>query len=187
MSAKTSSLVQEAFSAADGCWRLAIGRREAPSYFSDDLSGLVSSFIGLIVSVAIALIVTAITVPSASGVTSFSFFFSDVLLYGILTGASWVVLRFLDKADRFVAYLTVSNWLSTFFGIAFQILALVGLPGEAILLIALVAGLATYINNARLVVGLRAAGIAMLMVGQVVGVMIGLLVAGAILGPALQS
>ncbi|WP_404400004.1 hypothetical protein [Pelagibacterium halotolerans] len=186
MSAQNPTLVQEAISAADGCWRLALGRPEAPSYFSTDLAGLVSSFIALIVSVAIGLLATTFSVPELSGVTSFGFLFSDVLLYAILTGASWVVLRYLDKADRFVAFLTVSNWLSAFFGIAFQILAVIGVPSEAILLVALIAGLATYINNARLVVGLRAGGIAILMIGQIIGVMIGLGIAGAILGPALQ-
>lgn len=186
MSAQPLSFAQEATYAANGSWRLLIGRREAPGYFSKDMRGLVSSFIALLLSVAVTLVFNAFVAPPETTLTSFDLFFSNAVLYLVLTGASWVALRILDVADKFVAYLSVDNWVNAILSVVLAVLGLVNPAGDIVLFLALVAGLAARINNARLVVGLRAGGIVVLMVGQAIGVLIGLMMVGAILGPALQ-
>lgn len=186
MSAQNPSFAQEVISAADGSWRLLIGRREAPGYFTTDLRGLVSSFLALLVVVAITLVLNALTAPADFPLTSFDIFSSNALLYLAMTGASWVALKFLGKQDMFIPYLAVDNWINAVLQIALALLGLINPQGDFVLLIALVAGLAARINNARLVVGLKAGGIVILIIAQMIGILIGLMFVGSILGPALQ-
>ncbi|WP_196259935.1 hypothetical protein [Pelagibacterium limicola] len=177
MSAIPPTFQQEAANAAQGAWRLLIGRRDAPGYFEIDLRGLVSSFIALMVSIAITLGAAALT-RTGAGITSLVLVFTNVVLYAALVAASWAVLRALGKSDKFVPFLTVDNWLNAFISIILALAGLVGLSGEVVMFVAIVAGLAARINNARLVVGLNVGQIVMLMIAQVVGVVLGLGILG---------
>jgi hypothetical protein len=177
VSATAPTFQQEAAHAAQGSWRLLIGRRDAPGFFETDLRGLVSSFIALFVSIAVTL-GTAALVRNGAGITSIALVFTNAVLYGALVITSWMVLRLVGKADRFVPFLTVDNWLNAFISIVLALAGLVGLSSEVVMFAAIVAGLAARINNARLVVGLNVGQIVMLMVAQVIGVMIALGVLG---------
>lgn len=181
MSQTPPSFQQEAINAAQGSWRLLIGRRDAPGFFETDQRGLVSSFIALFISIAVTLGTAALMRSGSSEVTSFSLIFTNVVLYAALVAASWVVLRVMGKTDRFVPFLAVDNWLNAFISIVLALAGLLGLTGETVMFAAIVAGLAARINNARLVVGLNFGQIVMLMVAQVVGVVIGLGVLGLFL------
>lgn len=178
MSAHNPTFAEETINAAQGGWRLLIGRRDAPQYFLEDTRALVSSFIALLISIAITLAASALMRPTGGELTSFVLVFTNAVLYAALVGASWVVLRFAGKADRFVAFLTVDNWLNALISVVLALIGLFGVGSDVVLLAAVVAGLAARINNARLVVGLKAGQIVLLMIGQAVGVMVGLSVLG---------
>lgn len=177
MSTPPPSLQQETAYAAQGSWRLLIGRRDAPGFFVTDLRGLVSSFIALLVSIAITLGAASLG-PGQAQVSSFALIFTNAVLYGALVAASWAVLRMVGKGDRFIAFLTVDNWLNAFISAVLTLAGLVGFSGEVVMVVAVVAGLVARINNARLVVGLNLGQIVMLMIAQVVGVVIGLGILG---------
>ncbi|WP_157970022.1 hypothetical protein [Pelagibacterium sediminicola] len=177
MSATPPSLQQETFHAAQGAWRLLIGRRDAPGYFDTSLRGLVSSFIALFASIAITLGAAALS-QTGTGVSSFALVVTNAVLYAALVAASWVVLQAVGKREKFVPFLAVDNWLNAFISIVLALVGLMGLSGEMVMFAAIVAGLAARINNARLVAELSVGQIVMLMVAQVIGVFIGLAVLG---------
>lgn len=186
MSAQNPSFALEAKNAVQGSWRILIGRRDAPAYFTTDMRGLVSSFIALVISVAVTLAFSALG-PQAEGMlTSFAVLFTNAVLYALLVAASWVTLRLLGHLDKFVAYLTADNWVNAVISLVLAVLSPVLAGNDALFLVALVVGLIARINIARLVVGLKAWGILALIMGQAVGMMIGLLVIGAMLAPAIQ-
>lgn len=185
MSQSSPTLIEETRAAAQGAWRLLIGRRDAPGYFYVGLPGLVSSFIALVLSMAIALGISALTRSGSGPLSSFDLLIGNAILYGALTGAAWITLRFTGKADRFVPYLVVDNWINALLSALLAVLGLVGVSGDVVLFAAVVAGLAAKINNARLVVGMGIGQIVLLFVGQIIGALIGLVILGAMVGPAL--
>lgn len=178
------TFAQELTLAVQGSWRLLIGRRDVGQYYAEDLRGLATSFIALIGSVVITFAMSAMLNAGApTEISSFSLLVQNALLYGGITLASWVVLRLTSKTDRFVPYLVVENWINAILSVLLAILALVTRSGELVVFVALIAGLVARINNARLIVGLGIAQIVMLIIVQSIGLMIALLIAGAIFGP----
>lgn len=177
MSATQPTFQQEALIAADGSWRLLIGRRDAPAYFDTGLRGLISSFIALLASIGLTLATTAL-VRTGGGITSFALVFTNAVLYAALVAASWAVLGVLRKSDKFVPFIAVDNWLNAYISIVLALVGLVGVGGDVVMFAAVVAGLAARINNARLIAELNVSQIIFLMVAQVVGVVVGLGVLG---------
>lgn len=183
MSSAQPTLPEEARSALLGSWRLIIGRRDAPGYFSTDLRGLASSFIALLTSVIVTFVISAMVAPEGAGGSSFAALVQNALLYAGIMGSSWVVLRITGLSEKFVAFVTVENWINAIVSVLLAVVALVTLSAELILVLAVVIGFLARINNARLVVGMKAGQIVMLIVVQTIGMMIALLAVGAIFGP----
>lgn len=173
MSAPSTTFLQEAITAAQGSWRLLIGRRDAPAYFDVGLQGLVSSFVALFASIGLTLATTALVHPGGD-ITSFALVITNAVLYATLVAASWAVLRALGKVDKFVPFIAVDNWLNAYISIVMAIVGLFGAGGDVVMFIAVVAGLAARINNARLIAELSVGQIIMLMAAQVVGVLAGM-------------
>lgn len=166
-----------------GSWRLIVGRRDAAAYFFTDMRGLASSFIALLVSVLVTFLISALVAPAGAGGSTFVALIQNALLYGGIMGGSWVVLRLTNLTDRFVAFVTVENWINAIVSVILAVVALVTLSAELILLLAVVIGFLARINNARLVVGMKASQIVMLIIVQTIGMMIALLAVGALYGP----
>jgi hypothetical protein len=97
--------------------------------------------------------------------------------------ASWVVLRLTGLSEKFVAFVTVENWVNAIVSVILAVVALITFSAELILILAVVIGFLARINNARLVVGMKAGQIVMLIVVQTIGMMIALLAVGALYGP----
>lgn len=183
MTQSQPTLSEETRSAIVGSWRLVIGRRDAPSYFSTDMRGLASSFVALLVSVLVTFLISALVAPAGAGGSTFVALVQNALLYAGIMGASWVVLRLTNLTDKFVAFVTVENWVNAIVSIILALVALVTLSAELILVLAVVIGFLARINNARLVVGMKAGQIVMLIVVQTIGMMIALLAVGMLYGP----
>ena len=184
MSQPQPSLTEETRSALAGSWRLVAGRRDAPGYFFTDLRGLTSSFIALLVSVAVTFLISALIVPAGAGVSTFAALVQNALLYAGIMGSSWVVLRLTGLTDKFIAFVTVENWINAIVSAILAVVALMTFSAELILILAVVIGFLARINNARLVVGMKAGQIVMLIVVQTIGMMIALLAVGVLYGPA---
>lgn len=184
MSQPQPTLLEETRSALVGSGRLIIGRRDAPGYFFTDLRGLASSFIALFVSLAVTFAFSAMIAPEGAGGSTFSALVQNGLLYAGIMGASWVVFRLTGFSEKFIAFVTVENWVNAVVSVLLAVVALLTLSAELILIIAVVVGFLARINNARLVVGMKAGQIVMLIIVQTIGMMIALLAVGMIFGPA---
>ncbi|MEQ8446424.1 MAG: hypothetical protein RIB57_11115 [Pelagibacterium sp.] len=183
MSQAQPTFLEETRSAFAGTWRLIVGRRDAPGYFFTDTRGLTSSFIALLVSVVVTFLISALVAPGGTEVSTFAALVQNALLYAGIMSASWVVLRLTGLTDRFTAFVTVENWVNAIVSIALAFVALVTVSAELILLLAVIIGFLARINNARLVVGMKAGQIVMLIVVQTIGMLIALLAVGLIYGP----
>lgn len=187
MSNPQPDFLQETRSAIVGSLRLIAGRRDAPGYFFTDLRGLASSFIALLVSVAVTFVFSALVAPEGAGGSTFAALIQNALLYAGIMGGSWVVLRLTGLSEKFVAFVTVENWVNAIVSVVLAVVALVTLSAELILILAVVIGFLARINNARLVVGMKAGQIVMLIVVQTIGMMIALLVVGAVFGTGIPT
>lgn len=184
MSQPLPTLIEEARSALGGSWRLIVGRRDAPNYFFTDPRGLVSSFIALLMSVAATFLASAFVAPAGAEISTFSALVQNVLGYAGIMAPTWVIFNLLGFAGKFVAFVTVENWLTTIVNLAVTCAALVS--GSSLLAmivaVAAIASLVGRVNNGRLVVGMKAAQIAMLVVAQIVGTLAALLINVALFG-----
>lgn len=137
----------------------------------------------MLVSVVVTFLISALVAPGGTEVSTFAALVQNALLYAGIMSASWVVLRLTGLTDRFTAFVTVENWVNAIVSIALAFVALVTVSAELILLLAVVIGFLARINNARLVVGMKAGQIVMLIVVQTIGMLIALLAVGLIYGP----
>ena len=178
------TLLEETRAALAGSWRLVAGRRDAPGYFSTDMRGLVSSFIALLISVAITFLASGVVAPAGAEISTFAALLQNALSYAGIMAPTWVIFNLLGFAGRFVAFVTVENWLTAFVNLAVTGAAL--FSGNTLLTVIVAAAgvitLVARINNARLVVGMKAAQIAMLVVAQIVGTLVALLINVSLFG-----
>jgi len=103
-----------------------------------------------------------------------------LFLYGVQVGFSAFVLRQVNRLDGLVPYLVADNWATFFVTIASTIVGIFGPAANFMLVVAAVLVLVIEINIARLIVTLSRWQIAMFLVAQIVGILIGLLIMGAI-------
>src|SRR5690606_1327353 len=148
------TLLEETRAALAGSWRLVAGRRDAPGYFSTDMRGLVSSFIALLISVAITFLASGVVAPAGAEISTFAALLQNALSYAGIMAPTWVIFNLLGFAGRFVAFVTVENWLTAFVNLAVTGAAL--FSGNTLLTVIVAAAgvitLVARINNGRLVV-----------------------------------
>lgn len=182
MSNPPASLPQELFAAGQGTVRILAAQRDAGDYFSLDPRGLMGSFIALLGAIVLNIVLAMAIVEDGASVGSFSTLIGNVGLYAVQILATWLVLRGVGKGDYFVAYLTVDNWVTFFLSIALALAGLAGMGGETGLILAGLVTLWAKINIARIIVGLRALHIALLIIAQTFGGFVGLMfVSGLVL------
>jgi len=102
------------------------------------------------------------------------------LLYIFQTGFGALVLNQFGRLDGLVPYLVADNWATFFITGLSGLLVLVGLSGDAAILIVGLLVIVLEINIARLIVTLKPIQIAIFIVAQLVGAFVGLMVLGAI-------
>lgn len=178
------TMSEEIAAAVVGCGRLLIGRRDVQTYFAQDTRGLVTSFIALVCSVGLTLLLSELLTSGPQEGSSFALLVQNAILFAGITGASWVTLKLAGKPDRFVPYLVADNWINAVLAVVLAVIAVIARSPEAVLVVAAVAGLVARVNNARLIVGLSIGHIVMLIVVQTIGLMIALLVVGIVFGGA---
>lgn len=181
MAQPTTTFLDELVAAARGCLALVIGNRQAATFFDFRQTGLVGSFIALVIGLAVqAFGPQLLGTPSPSGVAS-AVVILGALVVGIQFGVAYAVLRQFGRGDGFVPFVVVQNWATMFQGIlAVAMIAIFGEPiamepgGEmarlttgSIPFVALgIAALAISINTARLILTLRPLHVALFVIAQ---------------------
>jgi hypothetical protein len=169
-------------SAARGLVAIVSGDRRAPSYFDFSRRGLAGSFIAFLVASAISAYL-----PSSNGDFGYGalpparLLAMAAFLFAVQLGFSALVLRQIKRLDVFVPYLVADNWATFFITLGSTLLTMLGIAGDAVVVVVGLLVLLVEINIARLIMTLSPWQIAMLLVAQLVGVSLGLLVVGMFL------
>jgi hypothetical protein len=177
---KQQNFIEEMMAAGRGVFAILVGNRKAGDYFSFDYRGLAGAIIALTLSVAIYSALPFLLGLSAPGEFSRIFLFSAAN-EAIQFGFAAIVLRQLGRMDGFLAYVVASSW-STFFANAIIIaITAAGMPADFLALPLGIVAIVLIANIARLIVGLTALQIAMLIIAQLVSVVVGIVLFGFLL------
>ncbi len=179
--ASNSSFIEELVKAGRGVVALIVGDRKAPQYFDFSQRGLYGSFIAVLLVMAFETVLPMLMGMSGPGGSIFRAVAMVAILFGFSIAAAALVLRQLKRLDGLVPYVTVVNWANFFVGVATSALVIFGFPGDIVLIVGVIVGLVIQINIARLIVTLSPLQIAMFLVAQFVGVLVGLLLVGMLL------
>lgn len=180
MSDKPTTIIEELTAAARGVGAIIAGDKRAATYFDFSLRGLAGSFIAFLVVTAFSAYVPLVTGGADPQLPTGRLLLMALFLYAVQVGFSALVLRQINRLDGLVPFLVADNWATFFVSIASTIIGVFGPAANFMLVIATLLVLLIEINIARLIVTLSRWQIAMFLVAQVVGVLIGLLIMGAI-------
>lgn len=175
-----TTFLTEASSAARGSLALLVGNRQASSFFDFRQSGLVGSFIALLIGLAVQAFGPHLIGHGPSGAVSAALILAGVVL-AFQFGAAWLVLRMLGRTDGFVPFVVAWNWVSFFQSLlAVIIFAVFGEPfaidasgemaqltsGSIPFLLLGLAAIVIWVNIARLIITLRPRDVVAFVVSQ---------------------
>ncbi len=172
------TLFEEMISAGRGLVALLTGRRDAGSYFDLTLRGLAGSFAVFLFATTLNAYLPALMGMMPEGTGAAQTLIVAGVLYAVQIGCGVLVLRQIGRLDGLVPYLVADNWATFFVTAVTIVLSLVGFSPELALILVGVVVLILEINIARLIVTLTPLQIAMFLIAQMVGVVVGLLVMG---------
>jgi hypothetical protein len=177
--ARQSTFLEELMAGGRGMLGLLIGDKQSGSYFDFSRRGLYGSFIAFLAVTALnALVPTMLGQGDPGGIGRSIAMVA--ILFVLQVAFSAIVLRQINRLDGLVPYLVADNWATFFVTAASSIVGIFGPAGDFGLVVAALLVLVIEINIARLIVTLSRWQIAMFLVAQVVGVLIGLMVIGSI-------
>ena len=183
----SKTFVEEMIEAGKGSFLLLIGRRNAGEYFDLGLRGLAGSFIALLLATTFTAYLPGImgqnigatgeviTAPAASQAL-----FMSLILFGMQTGFGALALRQFGRIDGLMPYLVADNWATFFAAILFASLLAFNVNSDLVILSMGAIVLVSEINISRLIVTLKPIQIAMFIVAQLVGALIGLMILGSL-------
>lgn len=163
-------LIDEALAAGRGVAGLVTGDREVGRHFDLTVRGLLGSLIALLLITA-ASAYLPVLMGRPGGVLR------GILGYGLLVsmqvGFSAIALLQLKRLDGFVPYLTADNWASVYVTIASTALSLMGVSDEFLSVPIAVLVIVIAVNIGRLIVRLEPLQVAMFVIAQMVGAVVG--------------
>ena len=180
------SSIQELIDAGRGTLALLVGRRDAGEYFDLGLRGLAGSLIAFLVAATFNAFLPVMMgapaeVQNPAMLTPTSAILMVITLFVVQTAFGALALRQFGRLDGLVPYLVADNW-ATFYITALSILLmLLNVSPEISMLMVGVVVLVSEINIARLIVTLKPMQIAMFLIAQLVGILVGLMIVGAFL------
>ena len=176
--AQQSTFIEEMMAAGRGVLGLVTGDRQSGSYFDLSRRGLSGSFIALLLVTALnAVLPTVLGVEGPAGSITRGIAMV-ALLFALQIGFSAIVLRQLNRMDGLTPYLVADNWATFFLTLISSALAAAGVTNDFTLIVLAIVVLIIEVNIARLIVTLSPLQIAMFLVAQLVGVLIGLWLIG---------
>ena len=186
--AQQSTFLEELMAAGRGVIGLLIGDRKAGSYFDFSQRGLIGSFIAFLAITGLNATLPVILETKDPGGIARSIIMVAIL-FALQLGFSAIVLRQLKRMEGLVPYVVADNWATFFLTLISGALAAAGIDGDAVLIVLAIVVIIIEVNIARLIVTLTPLQIAMFLIAQLVGVMIGLGIIGLTipLPPSVQA
>lgn len=178
-----SSFFEEARDAALGAWALALGRRDAAQYFDFSLRGLVSSFIALVLAIAIAGFAPLVLGVDAGPASATQATIANVTVYAAQIGAAWLFLRRIGRLDGLIPFLVATNWVAFLGGLMLAVSPLFGPLGLVILFAVAIGILVIYINIGRHLVTLSPLYIGLLLATEILASLVALVILALMFPP----
>ena len=184
--ASNTGIIEEAASALRGVGALLVGDRRAPGYFDFSQRGLAGSFIAFLAITGLNAVLPTLVGANGPAGSIFRPVAIIAILFAFQLGFAALLLRQIKRMDGFVPYIVAENWSSFFVTLGAGAVALTGLTGDFMLFAIVILVIVLKVNIARLVVTLPPLQVAMFLVAQLVGGVIGLMFVGALfpLSPA---
>jgi hypothetical protein len=180
-----STFLDELKAAAQGCFALLVGNRQAPSFFDFSQRGLVGSLIAVLIAVGIGGFGIALSGQPVPPGTATQSIIVNLALYAAQAGAAWLALRQMGRQDGFVPYIVASNWVALATIVLLMLSAILGPLGIVILAVVVVLALASFVNIGRFIVTLSPLQIGLLFLAELVGVFVMLAIVALTLPPPL--
>lgn len=189
------TFLDELIGAARGCLALVVGDKQASSYFDFRQTGLVGSFIALVVSLAIqAFGPPLLGVPTPPGI-SMGVVILGALVTAVQFGVAYAVLRQLGRSDGLVPFVVVQNWATLFQAvIAVGAIAILGQPiamdsngvaqltnGSIPFIMLGIAALVVSVNIGRLILTFKPLHVGLFVISQLVTALVAQAFLGSIL------
>lgn len=187
MAIQNQTFLEEALSAARGCWALVTGRHDAARYFDFTQRGLVGSFIALVLATGISVFGPMLLgVPSQGGAATGAVMLA-ALLFALQIAAAYLVLRQMGRLDGLVPFMVADNWVNFVVSLLGTIiLVLVG--GSEVMLFAVgIISIVIEVNIARRILTLSPMQVATFIVVQIVAQLIGILILGGVMMQSMPS
>jgi hypothetical protein len=162
--------------AGRGVIALIMGDRQAAGFFDLTRRGLITSFIVLLLAVALrACLPILVSQQHDSALSSVAQY---AILFVAQLGFTVIVLNQVKRMDALVAYVIADNWGSFFLTLFLAALVDAGVGSDTVTAdgVAIVFGIIIIVievNIGRLVMGLSPLQIAMLIIAQIVGLLLG--------------
>lgn len=174
------TLITEMSAAARGTLALLRGRRNASDYFDLGTRGLIGSLIAFVFAAGFNALLPGFLGATGEGPLPWQSLIMVAVLYILQIGFGALALMQFGRLDGLVPYLVASNWVTFFATLLSGLLTISGLSVDVALLILVVLVLVIEINIARLIVTLKISQIAMFLIAQLVGGMVGLMLIGTV-------
>ncbi|ODT73248.1 MAG: hypothetical protein ABS75_00790 [Pelagibacterium sp. SCN 63-23] len=191
MAQPNQTFLQEAASAASGCWALITGRPDAARYFDFSMRGVIGSFIALFLALALSVFGPQLLGVAAPAGAATSAAILAALLFALQLAAAYFVLRSMGRIDGFLPYVVADNWVNFYVSLVGSVSIVLLGGSDVMLLVVGVLSIVIEVNIARRIVTLAPMQIAIFIVVQIVAQLIGLLLLGGLMlqsmGPVAQG
>jgi hypothetical protein len=171
--AQQSTIIEELVAAGRGVFALLVGDKQAGGWFDFSQRGLYGSFIALLVVTAISACLPIAMGENAPGDIARSVI-GDALLFAFLAVFATIVLGQLKRVEALSPYLVAFNWAWFFLTLILSLVVAAGFDSDFALIVLAILVIVIEVNIARLIMTLSPLQVAIFMVAQLVGVLIGL-------------
>jgi len=169
--AQQSTFLEELMAAGRGVISLLVGDRRAGSFFDFSRRGLIGSFIAFLAASTVAAYLPLVMGDPHPGAAVAAV--QIAILFAVQLGCTALMLRQIKRLDTLVPYLIADNWMNFFVALLLGACLAAGLGGEVPTIIFGIAAIVIEVNIGRLIMTLSPLQIAMLIIAQVVGLLIG--------------
>lgn len=175
--AQRPTFLEELMAAGRGVISLLIGERQAAQFFDLSQRGLVTSFIALLLAVVLrTFLPIMVSDVHDSALVSIAQY---AILFVLQLGFTVIALNQIKRMDALVPYMIADNWVTFFLTLILSAIFAAGIVADtdisdAITIVFGIVLIVIEVNIGRRVMNLAPLQIAMLIVAQVVGLLIGI-------------
>lgn len=185
--AQPTTFIEEFVSAARGVLALIVGDRQAARHFDLGPRGLLGALIAFLGTNAVMAYAPMLFRPDSQTAGIGAGLLASLALAAIPVAFAALVLRQVKRMDGFVPFLVADFWANSILSIGMALVLLLGFPFELTVIALGIMVLVVEVNIARLIVTLPPLQVAMFVVAQFAGGLIGVMMLGLMVGAPAET